>query len=50
MNLSLIGVFFWRDHGMWESLGQGLNTRHSRDLSHSHYNAKSLISRPPGNS
>ena len=44
---------FWGGHacGMRKFQGQGLNPSHSSsNLSHSSDNAKSLTSRPPGNS
>ena len=42
--------FFGHDHSMYEFPGEGSNMSHSSDLSHGNDNARSLTTRPPGNS
>ena len=43
-------LFFGPAHSMQNSPGQALNTYHSSNQSHSTDNARSLTTRPPGNS
>lgn len=52
MSSQFFVLFFFFDcaHGMLKFPGQGSNSRHSSDPSHSGDNARSLTTRPPGNS
>ena len=45
-----LGGFLGCTLSMWNFPGQGLNTHHSSNSSHSSDNAGSLTTRPPGNS
>ena len=45
-----LAISFGYAHSKWKFPGQGLNPRHSSDLSHSSDNTRSLTTRLPGNS